>query len=191
MAVIRALYAPDRTLIFEHLLRLDPMARRERFHALVSDEAIRRYVHEAPWIGAQRIGWIEAGRLRALVEMLPAGKQPFEGKMELAATVERPWQGRGIGFDLCHRALLHARNRRVVEVTMICVTENHRMQAIARRLAARLIADYGEVEGLVRLPPANLLSLYQEGLCSAGAVLSGVADQWMSSKVREALPLRH
>ena len=46
-------------------------------------------------------------------------------------TVEDRWQDQGLGTELLRRAIVHARNRGLKSLYMICLTDNRRMQAIA------------------------------------------------------------
>ena len=102
--------------------------------------------------------------------------------LELALTVERHWQGRGIGTELVHRALLTARNRQYRTVEMICLADNVRMQRIARRLDAQVLREDGQSVGRLLLAPGNPISLWQEALSQGASLVNAAADQGLPAE---------
>ncbi|MDX1709642.1 MAG: GNAT family N-acetyltransferase [Rhodovibrionaceae bacterium] len=180
MPWVRRLTPADTAALRSHFLRLDAETRCQRFLGQQSDTAIDAYVDGLPWLGVLRLGWIESGVLRGVVELLPE-RLPVDGRwppgLELALTVERAWQGRGLGTELVHRALLSARNRQYKTVEMICLADNVRMQRIARRLDAQVLRQDGHSVGRLRLAPGNPLSLWQEALSQGASLVNAAADQ--------------
>ncbi len=69
-------------------------------------------------------------------------------------------------------ALLVARNRRLRRTNLACLAENPRMMRIARAAGARPAWSDGEIVGEIDLPPANPLSMVQEGLQLIGGLAS-------------------
>lgn len=185
MPWVRRLTPADTPALRSHFRRLDADSRHQRFMGQQGDAAIDEFIDRMTWLGALRLGWMESGRLRAVVELLPE-RRPLDGcrppNLELALTVERPWQGRGIGSELVRRALLAARNCHYREVEMVCLADNVRMQRIARKMAAQILRQDGESRGRIRLVPGNPLSMWQEALSVGASLVNGAADQ--------ALPLR-
>ncbi len=177
MTLIRKLLVGDAPALQAHLMRLDPDSRIERFHGYISDEAVETYCRGINWFGDLLLGWFEDGELRAVAHLavLPT-RWPREA--ELALTVERDWQERGIGTELCHQILLSARNRMIGRVRMICMMENARMRKIVRKLEGSLVYLDGGAEGEVQLPPPNYLSLWQEAFGEGGALVETLVDQW-------------
>ncbi len=175
MPFIRKLSSADLPALKAHHARLDGDDRYLRFGHHVSDTALHRYLDAIAWADAILMGHFEAGRLRAVVEIVPLN-DGWERAAELALTVETPWRGRGLGTELCRRALVLACNRRIREVAMICLAENVRMQRLAAKLDARVVHRAGEVEGRVILPRPSPWSLLQEAVITSGALAAGLLE---------------
>jgi GNAT superfamily N-acetyltransferase len=180
MPWVRRLTPADSANLRSHFQRLDEESRQQRFLCRQDDAAVDAHVSRMPWLGVLRLGWFEAARLRAVVELLPE-TQPFDccrpPNLELALTVERPWQGHGIGSELVRRALLAARNRSYREIEMICLVDNVRMQRIARKVDAQVLRQDGESVGRIQLAPGNILSFWQEAMSLGASVVAGTVDQ--------------
>jgi len=176
MPLFRILMPLDASGFQDHMLRLGPEERAARFSGYLSDEAVVRYCQDISWLSDSLLGAFEDGVLRAAVH-LPLVEPTWPRSAEMAVTVEKAWQSQGIGTELCRRALVHARNRGIGHVSMLCLLENARMQRIARRLKGRRIALDGMVESVLDLPSPNLLSLWQEALDSTDVVLGTFTGQ--------------
>ncbi len=164
----RRLGPGERDRLLDHLLRLDAEDRRLRFGGQVSDEHARAYCARLDLRRSVALGWFVAGELRAVGELKPIDDA---GTAELAVSVERPFQGRGIGTELCRRLIVRARNRLVAKVYMLCLPYNRRMQRIARGLGGALAFHPGEAEARLDLPWPDLLTGAEEWLDEAAAVL--------------------
>ena len=109
--VIRKLWIGETAKYREHVLRLDPESRRNRFAGGVSDEFVRNYVDLTTALDAVVhgffIGGIDARRRR----IAAARRAKFPHQAEAAISVEKPWQSHGVGSALLQRTLLAARNR--------------------------------------------------------------------------------
>jgi GNAT superfamily N-acetyltransferase len=162
MRVIRKLLPSDGPLYRDHLLRLDPDDRRFRFAGGVGAAAVHAHCERIDWLAAVILGCFEEGELRAVAELCFA--EPSAREAELAITVERAWQGRGIGGELLARMRVIARNRGVLRLTMLCLAENRRMQRLARRFGAGLAGAAGQVEGAISVPPPTPASLAAEAM---------------------------
>jgi RimJ/RimL family protein N-acetyltransferase len=170
--VIRRLSPGERDLLAGHFLRLSADDRRLRFGGLADRERVRAYRAGLEWPPSVVLGCFVDGRPRAVGELKPiAGPPPFAA--ELAVSVEAPFRGRGVGTELCRRLLVRARNRLIARVHMPCLLDNRSVQGIARRLGGALAFHPGEVEAEVRLPWPQPLSLAEEWLDEAGALLGG------------------
>jgi GNAT superfamily N-acetyltransferase len=147
---IRRLWPIERDRVTRHLLRLDPESRRLRFGGLVGPERIRVYGAGLDWRQAVIVGYLEAGELRGLGELLPiTGDGPRAA--ELAVSVESRWQNRGIGTALLRRLIIAGRNRLIGRLIMVCLMDNRRVLHMARRFEGRLKFDRGEA--LARIEP--------------------------------------
>jgi GNAT superfamily N-acetyltransferase len=149
---IRKLSIGEALLYCAHLLRLDPESRRNRFAGTVSDAYIRSYAQAANFADAVIHGFFVEGVLRGIAEL-----RPLPGdEAETALSVEKQWQGRGVGAALLKRTLGAARNRGTKLLKITCLPENRRMRRLARKFNADLKVAFGVVTG--KLPvPAGLL----------------------------------
>src|SRR5262249_5382637 len=102
--------------------------------------------------------------------------------VELAVTVERPWQDQGIGSALVGRILTIARNRGAVSVFMLCLTDNRAMQAIVRKHDGDLRYAAGDVEARIAVPFPTGISVLEEAVAdwtgAGGAMWSRVLEHW-------------
>jgi GNAT superfamily N-acetyltransferase len=174
-AVFRRLVAGERgRLLAGHFLRLDGEDRRRRFGGHTGEERVRAYcarLDRQP--GSLVLGCFLAGELRAVGELKPIGGA-WPPAAELAVSVERPFQGRGLGAELCRRLVVRARNRFVARVHMLCLLDNRPVQRIARGLGGALRFHPGEAEAELRPPWPDPISALEEWLDeAAGAALGG------------------
>jgi GNAT superfamily N-acetyltransferase len=172
MIVYRKLLPAEGRLYLSHLLRLSPEDRNARFCGGLSDEAVAGYVGRIDWTRTRAVGCFRGGDLIGAAEL---GFDPgCPGHGEVAVSLESAFQGRGIGAELTRRILTIAQNRAIRDVAFHCVASNRRMRSIVRDLKGSLSLDGGEVEGAVRLPWPNQISLLQETL-DEGVALMGTA----------------
>lgn len=163
MRVYRKLLPAELSAWRDHLQRLAPGSRQARFSGGVSDAYIDAYCRRVEWLGTMLIGAFVDGTLRGLAEL--RWLEPGTGwRAELAVTVEDAWQDQGLGTELLRRAIVHARNRGVKSLYMICLTDNRRMQAIARKFEGQLIFEGSQVEADIVVPFPTQLSLLAEVL---------------------------
>ncbi|HYE49218.1 MAG TPA: GNAT family N-acetyltransferase [Azospirillaceae bacterium] len=174
MTVFRKLLPTESGRYRAHLLRLSPEDRRARFMGGIGDGAVGAHCARIDWSRTVLVACIERGEVRGAAELrLGAG-----GEAELAVSVERDWQGRGVGTGLVRRILTAARNRRARRVYMLCLPENHRMQRIAVRLMGPCVFEGGEVTSSVELAPRTPLTLVQEAIDTGAVPLGMILDQW-------------
>src|ERR1700745_3152827 len=132
-AVIRKLWIGEADAYRDHLLRLDPDSRRNRFAGGVSDDFVRDYAELSFGIDALIHGFLVDGALRGAAELRPIGA-PLMREAEAAFSIEKPWQSHGVGSVLLERTLLAARNRGLKFLHMACLADNKRMQQLARQV---------------------------------------------------------
>ena len=140
--LIRKLWTVEIAAYRDHLLRLDPDSRRNRFGGTVADDMIRRYAATSDGSDVVLHGFFVDGVLRGVADLRIAGREA-----EAAFSIEKPWQSHGVGTALLERSLLTARNRGVKRVQVCCLMENWRMQQLARKFEAELVFDFGTVIG--------------------------------------------
>ena len=94
---LRGLEGRDRHDHAAHLLRLSPEDRRARFHAALTDDAIRAYSDGVDWDHALIFGAFVGGVLRGLGELIP---WPARDQGEASFSIEQPFQQIGLGKRL-------------------------------------------------------------------------------------------
>ena len=174
---VRKLLPAERHLLVDHLLRLDPLSRFMRFGGVVSDAAIIRHADRVVTGNGCALGYFIDGELRAVAELHPLPKA--EGKpasAEAAFSVERPWQGKGIGSALMRHLVLLAQNRDIEELQVVFLPNNGRMKRLAVGHAADFSVDDEEVVGRVRAPHPTFFSRLREFIGDVTAVWSAAFD---------------
>jgi RimJ/RimL family protein N-acetyltransferase len=157
----RRLWPMETDKFRDHLLRLDPQSRRMRFAHSVSDAFIERYAGRMTAYGSLVYAHMVDGEVRGAAELRRLGDTWGE-EAEAAFSVERPYQDHGVGTDLMRRVMRAARNRNIRRLYMSCLAENAKMQAIARKHAATLRFESGDVVGEILPPQPDYLSLVKE-----------------------------
>ncbi|HEU5274988.1 MAG TPA: GNAT family N-acetyltransferase [Xanthobacteraceae bacterium] len=173
--IIRKLWIGEADQYLAHLLRLDGESRRSRFGGAIADEVVRRYIAGGMGPGTITHGFLVDGLVRGVAELKPLGSA-FATEAEVAFSIERPWQGHGVGSALLGRTLLAARNRGIERIQMICLADNSRMQQLARKYAAELSFELGSVVGKVAAPHATPLSLFRELLADGHGIATTMLD---------------
>jgi GNAT superfamily N-acetyltransferase len=173
--LIRKLWIGESDLYRDHLLRLDPASRRNRFAGAVSDEFVRDYADISFGIDALIHGFFIEGSLHGAAELRPIGA-PIAREAEAAFSIEKPWQSHGVGSMLLERTLLAARNRGLKFLHMTCLADNKRMQQLARKYDAELSFDFASVVGEVAAPRPTPLSLMREMLADGHGFATAIFD---------------
>jgi len=141
---IRRVLRSETFLITEHLLRLTSEARHRRFNHEVSDEYVMSYAGHAADYGNLTYGYFVDGDVRAVAELR---RSPELGELsaEVAFSVEPEFANQGIATQLMGRIIRSARNRGIRHLILVCLAENRKMQAIARRYGADLHVEEGSI----------------------------------------------
>jgi GNAT superfamily N-acetyltransferase len=174
-AVIRKLWISETGIYRDHLLRLDSESRYRRFSGAVSDDFITRHAAGINDFSVVVHGFFVDGTLRGAAELSPIGTL-FAHEAEAAFSVEQPWQSHGVGSVLLERTLLSARNRGIHALHMHCLSENRRMQQLARKFEADLSFDFGSVVGEVDPPHSTALSLMREAVADSQGIASAIFE---------------
>ena len=157
---IRRLHPPETAILSAHLKRLDAETRRLRFGNPVNDAFLDGYGKLA--LGGEAVvsGCFSKGTLRGLAELRFLDDRHCEA--EGAFSLERAFQGFGLGEALFARTIAMARNRGVRRLYLTCLCENRRMQRIAHRHGAELSFAEGDVMADIRRPYADAESIAEE-----------------------------
>lgn len=150
VGTIRQLRPSDLPRFAEHLLRLDDDSRRDRFNGLADDTFLRAYADRCFHEGVTVIGYVEGDKVLGAAELheLPEESDPTA---EIAFSVERPLQHRGIGGRLFRRLIAQARGLAYSRLQVTTHSDNAAMKALARRFKAKLSFDHGETHGVIEL----------------------------------------
>ena len=173
--VVRKLWIGETAKYRDHLLRLDPQSRRNRFSGGVSDQFIKSYVDLTGGLDTIVHGFFVGGTMRGAAELRPLGAG-FPHEAEAAFSVEREWQSHGVGSALLRRTLLAARNRGIKFLHMACLADNKRMQQLARKYEAELSFDFSSVVGEVAAPRPTPLSLMREIIADGHGFATAIFD---------------
>ncbi|HSR75760.1 MAG TPA: GNAT family N-acetyltransferase [Xanthobacteraceae bacterium] len=172
---IRKLWIGEAAKYRDHLLRLDPESRRNRFGGAVSDEFIENFVELTLGLDAVIHGFFVDGMLRGAAELRTLGPA-LAHEAEAAFSIEKPWQSHGVGSELLERTLLAARNRGIKLMHMTCLANNLRMQQLARKFDAELTFDFGSVVGEVEAPFPTPMSMLREFVADGHGFATAVLD---------------
>ncbi|MBT1155967.1 GNAT family N-acetyltransferase [Aminobacter anthyllidis] len=148
--VIRQLRPSDLPRFAEHLLRLDDQSRRDRFNGLTHDGFLQAYAERSFHEGATVIGYVEGDKVLAAAE-LHERAEASEPTAEIAFSVEREIQHRGIGGRLFQRLVAQARGLGYLRLQVTTHSNNSAMKALARRFNAKLSFQQGETNGIIEL----------------------------------------
>ena len=161
---VRRLYRPDLPAFADHLIRLDPETRYNRFGLQVSDDYLREYAEMSFKPGSIVYGWFEDHTLRGAAELrvFAAHDRPLRKDGEAAFSVEKPWRRRGIGTELMGHVVLAARNRRIATLSILCLRPHQAMLALSRKFEADLEFELNDVTGHLVARPPSALSLWRE-----------------------------
>jgi GNAT superfamily N-acetyltransferase len=152
--IIRDLRADENAQFRKHLQRLDAISLRDRFNGGVGPEFIAKYAARTFTRGIVVAGYFESGVLRGAAELHPVGRDERNLPVaEIAFSVEKDWQRRGIGTRLFRRLIRDARGRGIEILYVSTHTDNHAMRALALRFRAELTFKAGEGFGTVDIGP--------------------------------------
>ncbi|MBI1943002.1 MAG: GNAT family N-acetyltransferase [Betaproteobacteria bacterium] len=151
--------------IARHLLRLPAEDRRLRFGRAIRDQAIGEYVAGID-LGRDRAFGVSAPDL-ALIGVAHLALDRSTGSAELGLSVDPASRGRGYGYALLQRAVLHAANRGFRALFMYCLAENHIMIHLARKAGLTVVVERGEVDARLALDRS----------AHGGALQEAIADQ--------------
>jgi GNAT superfamily N-acetyltransferase len=183
---IRELWPAERPALYEHFLSLATVDRRLRFGAALSDSTVRDYVARIDFGHDALFGvFDEELRLLGVAHVARA-----DDHAELGVSVLEGHRGRGIGGALLARAHLRARNWGVGALFTHCLTENAAMMHLARRQGMDIVAEAGEADAWLRLPPADAGSHFGEVFAQRVALFDYALKSQLAKTRRLAAALR-
>ena len=151
---IRTLTAREMPLLREHLLRLDPASRRDRFHGATHDGFVDSYAARCLADGTVVIAYVEDGNVLGAAELHQPDTSE-DGLPEIAFSVERGVRRKGIGSILFRRLIAEAEGRGYENLRITTGYSNEAMRALAHKFGARLSFRNGESTGFIDLSQQN------------------------------------
>ncbi|MBR1220144.1 GNAT family N-acetyltransferase [Bradyrhizobium sp. U87765 SZCCT0131] len=148
--VIRVLKADEQHLLRDHLLRLEPESRHDRFNGGISEEFLRSYAARSFENGAIVIAYLQDGVVRGAAE-LHGPEQSLDGEPEIAFSVETRIRRQGVGSALFEQLLEEAQRKGYTRLRITTGGQNEAMKALANKFGAHLSFRRGEATGTVDL----------------------------------------
>ncbi len=173
---LRRLWPSDLDAFRDHLLRLDPQSRFDRFAMVASDDFLRAYATRCFGIDDVIYGFFVDGVLRGAGELRPVAPGAHNASAEAAFSVEPGWRRLGIGTELMERIVQAARNRNAETLYMSCLARNEAMRGLAKKFEADLQFDDDALTGrlVARTPKAQ--ALWDEWLEDSSAYATAMLD---------------
>jgi GNAT superfamily N-acetyltransferase len=135
-------------LLRDHLLRLDPESRHDRFHGFMDDSFIERYAAKCADDGTLIIAYLEDGVVRGAAELHPPGTSP-DLQPAIAFSVETGLRRKGVGSTLFRKLIEEARAKGYRTLRITTGAQNDAMRALAHKFGAHLTFRYGESTGTI------------------------------------------
>jgi GNAT superfamily N-acetyltransferase len=141
-------------LLRDHLLRLDPTSRHDRFHGFMDDSFIERYAEKCANDGTVIMAYIEDGVVRGAAELHRPEQSP-DSLPEIAFSVEATVRRKGVGSILFRKLIAEARAKDYRSLRITTGAQNEAMRALAGKFGAHLTFRHGESTGNIDLTPQN------------------------------------
>jgi RimJ/RimL family protein N-acetyltransferase len=168
-AEIRRLWPSDSEAFRDHLLRLNPSSRHERFGGGMSDEFLVHYSKHCfgkgdllygAFVDSKMIGAAELRSNQAIwSEQAPFGRDIHA---EAAFSVEEGYRRRGIGEKLFNRILRAATNHGVETIEIVCLPDNVAMRRLAQKFKAHFSFEENALTGRLTARRPTAFSLMRE-----------------------------
>lgn len=161
--------------VASHLMGLPAPDRRLRFGTPVQDSTIEAYANGIDFSRDRVFGILGADL--ELLGVAHLALDPTGQTAELGLSVDRAARGRGYGYALLQRAVLHATNLGYRALFMHCLTENHIMMHLARKAHLTLLVDAGEADGRLELGERTQAGAIQEAIEDQFALVDALLKQ--------------
>ncbi len=152
--------------IVRHLLRLQDEDRRLRFGRHMRDDTLREYVDGINF-ERDRVFGVQDADLN-LIGFAHLALDPATRVAELGVSVDPVARGKGYGFALLERVVLHASNHGYRVLFMYCLAENAIMMHLARKAGLTVVVEAGEADARLTL----------ERVSAGGVIREAMADQF-------------
>lgn len=156
---IKTLSPREMPLLRDHLLRLDPDSRRNRFNGVVDDSFIECYSARCASDGTIVVAYLTDGEVHGAAEL----HQPDErtdNLPEMAFSVENVLRRQGLGSLLFQKVLEAAARAGFTKLRITTGAQNEAMKALARKFGAKLTFGRGESTGVINLKSTKQPSIH-------------------------------
>lgn len=154
---IRELTRADLPLFRDHLLRLSPASRHDRFNGFTDDAFLASYAARCFSSGAVMLAYMLDGVVRGAAELHDC-RRSGHAAAEIAFSVEDGLQQRGVGAALFASLIFRARATGCQVLHVTTHAQNVAMKALARKFGAKLCFASVDAVGVIdltgALPPA-------------------------------------
>jgi RimJ/RimL family protein N-acetyltransferase len=143
-----------------HLLSLDEESRYMRFGFYIKNDVINQLCDKWALDPANhKIFAIEDSNM----EIIAVGHISLEGETpELAFSVFKEHQGKGMGSALMKRCIEYCQNKGIKDGYMVCLPANDKIKKLARKHGVLLHTEDGECEGDITIPGPTPVSVWHE-----------------------------
>jgi hypothetical protein len=141
--------AGQRYRFLDHVLRLGPEERLQRFCHRVDDAFLRAYVGRLDLARHKIIGCFEGGQMRGAAELWV----PRPGLVEAAFSLEKDWCGQGVERALVLRAITTARAMGGRQLFLDCLGGNEALRRAVAQCAAELVFGNDDLRAWLPLTP--------------------------------------
>jgi len=159
----------------DHLLRLDPQSRHDRFHGFMDDDFIERYAAKCADDGTVIIAYIEDGVIRGAAELHPPDQSP-DSQAEIAFSVETCVRRQGVGSILFRTLIAEARSKGYQSLRITTGAQNQAMRALANKFGAHLTFRHGESTGSIDLKQQPQPELAKHAIAAPAEAARAMAD---------------
>lgn len=168
--------------IAAHLQELPAEDRRLRFGQPLGDDAIRHYVAGID-LERDRAFGIHGSALE-LVGFAHLALDPEAQAAELGLSVDPACRGKGYGYALLQRALLHSANLGYHVLFMHCLAENRIMMHLAQKSGLRLVVQAGEADAQLLLDRGAHGGVFKEAIADQLALVDIALKQQRIAALR-------
>jgi RimJ/RimL family protein N-acetyltransferase len=173
--VVQRLNARHRQDIARHLLQLPANDRRLRFGNQIRDEAVRSYAEGIDFERDRVFGVLNAGL--DLIGVAHLALDPLRKTAELGLSVHPAARGRGCGFALLQRSVLHAANLGYRTLFMYCLGENGVMLHLAEKAGLSVVIEAGEADARLQLDRGRNGGFFKEAIADQFALVDTMLKQ--------------
>jgi RimJ/RimL family protein N-acetyltransferase len=161
--------------IARHLLQLPAEDRRLRFGHAIPDDSVRKYVDNIDFAHDSVFG-IHSPALE-LIGVAHVALDTAQRIAELGVSVDPSSRGKGFGFALLQRAVLHAANLGYRVLFMYCLAENGIMMHLAQKAGLTVVTEGGDADARIHLNRIKHGGLIREALADQFALIDGMLKQ--------------